>query len=82
MTAQPDPQADWWTTKDVAAYLGLHLSTVSAYRQRGQMPAADQTIGRLHVWKPATIIDWHANRPRPGVGGRPATDSRTSEHAE
>jgi predicted DNA-binding transcriptional regulator AlpA len=78
----PDPQASWWTTKDVAAYLGLQLSTISAYRQRGQMPEPDQTVGRLHMWKPATIIEWHAGRPRPGVGGRPVSSSRSSEQAE
>jgi hypothetical protein len=23
MTAAPDPNAEWWTTSDVAAYLGV-----------------------------------------------------------
>lgn len=27
MTAQPDPASEWWTTSDVAAYLGLKVGT-------------------------------------------------------
>lgn len=72
----PDSRAEWWTTSDVAAYLGLRVGTVSSYRKRGQMPEPDMTVGRTHVWKPARIVEWHKGRPRPGVGGRPvpATD--------
>jgi hypothetical protein len=72
--ATPDPEAEWWTTTDVAVYLGLQVGTVSSYRQRGQMPAPDVTIGRTHVWRPQRIIEWHEGRPRPGVGGRPKTE--------
>src|ERR1700749_624846 len=72
--AKPDPSMEWWTTSEVAAYLGLRVATVSAYRARGQMPEPDMTLGRTHVWHPTTIISWHENRPRPGVGGRPAAD--------
>jgi aminoglycoside phosphotransferase (APT) family kinase protein/predicted DNA-binding transcriptional regulator AlpA len=68
--AKPDPSAKWWTTSDVAAYLGLRVATVSSYRTRGQMPQPDMTLGRTHVWRPSKIIDWHTRRPRPGVGGR------------
>lgn len=68
---QPDPEAQWWTTSDVAAYLGLRVGTVSSYNLRGQMPAPDMTVGRTHLWRPARIIEWHEARPRPGVGGRP-----------
>lgn len=71
MTAAPSPDAEWWTTTDVAEYLGVRLSTVSNYRRRGQMPAPDLTVRSTHLWKPQRIIDWHAQRPRPGVGGRP-----------
>ena len=45
----------WWTTTDVAEYLGVRVGTVSSYRQRGQMPAPDQTIGRTHMWAPTII---------------------------
>jgi predicted DNA-binding transcriptional regulator AlpA len=71
VTRHPDPAAEWWTTTDVAAYLGVRVATVSTYRKRGQMPAPDMTLGRTHAWRPARIIEWHASRPRPGVGGRP-----------
>lgn len=67
MATTVDPAAEWWTTTEVAAYLGLKLGTVSSYRQRGQMPAPDQTLGRTHVWRPKTIVDWHERRPRVGV---------------
>ncbi|RZU51321.1 ADP-ribose pyrophosphatase YjhB (NUDIX family) [Krasilnikovia cinnamomea] len=71
-TSRPNPEAEWWTTKDVAAYLGIEVAAVSSYRRRGQMPAPDQTIGtRTHVWKPRRIIEWHESRGRAGVGGRP-----------
>jgi predicted DNA-binding transcriptional regulator AlpA len=70
MSAQPDPASEWWTTSDVAAYLGLKVSTVSAYRARGQMPEPDMSLGRTHVWKPRRIISWHESRTRVGVGGR------------
>ena len=74
-----DPAADWWTTSDVAAYLGVRIATVSTYRTRGQMPAPDMTVGRTHVWKPARIIEWHEKRPRPGVGGRPVSPADPSD---
>lgn len=65
----PDPRADWWTTSDVAAYLGVSMSTVSTYRARGQMPPPDQTLGRTRLWRPKRIVEWH--KKRPGHGGRP-----------
>jgi hypothetical protein len=67
----PDPNAEWWTTSDVAAYINVRVGTVSTYRRRGQMPEADQVIGRTPMWRPRRIITWHEGRPRPGVGGRP-----------
>ena len=71
VTSMPDPAAEWWTTTDVAAYLGVRVATVSTYWKREQMPAPDMTLGRTRAWRPATIIEWHEGRPRPGVGGRP-----------
>ena len=68
---EPDPSAEWWTTSEVAAYLGVGVATVSSYRIRGQMPSPDMTLGRTHAWRPSKIIAWHEGRPRPGVGGRP-----------
>lgn len=78
-TSEPDRTAQWWTTTDVAGYLGVRVGTVSSYRQRGQMPAPDATFGRTHVWQPARIIEWHQGRPRPGVGGRPGAQPNSDE---
>jgi len=68
---KPDTAADWWTTSEVAAYLGVRVATVSTYRNRGQMPEPDMRLGRTQAWRPKKIIEWHQGRPRPGVGGRP-----------
>lgn len=83
VSTRPDEQAEWWSTTDVAAFLGVKVGTVSSYRLRGQMPAADMNVGRTQLWRPATIIAWQADRPRPGVGGRPegAGDDATSPRA-
>jgi hypothetical protein len=54
----PDPDAQWWTTSDVAAYLGVRVATVATYRAREQMPAPDDRFGRTWVWAPARIIAW------------------------
>jgi len=69
VTAEPDPNAEWWTTADVAAYLGVGSSTVSAYRLRSQMPQPDMTVGRTRVWRPARIVAWNEKRPGPGRHG-------------
>jgi hypothetical protein len=76
--AAPSAEAEWWTTSDVAAYLGVQVTTVTNYRKRGQMPAPDVTVGRTPMWRPARIVEWHAHRPRPGVGGRPPGASTPS----
>jgi predicted DNA-binding transcriptional regulator AlpA len=65
---------DWWTTRDVAAFLNVAPSTIRAYVARGQMPGADRRIGREPVWRPATIREWHSQRPRPSRG-----DAETSQ---
>lgn len=70
--------AEWWTTSDVAAYLGVQVSTVTNYRKRGQMPEPDMTVGRTHMWRPARIRSWQQGRPRPGVGGRRAGQSESA----
>lgn len=63
----PSVHAEWWTTSDVASYLGVDVRTVSAYRSRKQIPPPDQTLGRrTHLWRPARIIEWNRARPRRG----------------
>jgi predicted DNA-binding transcriptional regulator AlpA len=69
--AEPLP-SDWWTTSDVAAFLGIAPSTIRAYVARGQMPAADRRIGREPVWRPETIRQWQSQRPRQTHGAEPA----------
>lgn len=58
---------DWWTTEDVAAALGVASSTIRAYLARDQMPAADRTMGKMRLWRPETIREWHQARPRKGT---------------
>ncbi len=56
----------------MTAYLGLSSEgTVRGYLSRGQMPAADGRDRYGPWWQPATIIDWHASRPRPAGHGKP-----------
>lgn len=69
--AEPLPR-DWWTTRDVATFLGIAPSTIRAYVARGQMPEADRRIGREPVWRPATIRRWHSQRPRQAQSAEPS----------
>jgi predicted DNA-binding transcriptional regulator AlpA len=82
----PDPDLEWWTTSDVAAYLDVRVSTVSNYRKSGRLPEPDQTVGRTHMWRPSRIIEWHDSRTRVGVGGRPRAttdvESPTDQESE
>ena len=79
LDAVADVSAEWWTTSDVAAYLGVKVATVTNYRKRSQMPAPDMTVGRTQMWRPARIVKWHESRPRPGVGGRPVSTAAPGE---
>ncbi len=63
LSEHPSSDAEWWTTTDVAHYLGVRLATVSTYRMRGQMPAPDHKLGRTQLWRPRTIIQWSSARP-------------------
>ena len=69
--AEPLP-SDWWTTSDVATFLGIAPSTIRAYGARGQMPTADRRIGREPVWRPETIRQWQCQRPRQAGDAEPA----------
>lgn len=67
LTAVVEPsRTDWWLLEDVAVFLDSSKSTVTAYRSRGQLPAADTTFGRSPAWRPQTIRDWAARRPGQG----------------
>ena len=66
LSEHPSSDAEWWTTNEVAAYLGVRPATVSTYRMRGQMPAPDHKLGRTQLWRPRTIIEWSRDRPSRG----------------
>jgi predicted DNA-binding transcriptional regulator AlpA len=53
----------WWTTQDVASFLGIAPSTVRAYIARDQMPKPHRRMGRMTLWLPQTVRTWNASRP-------------------
>mgnify|MGYP002741943758 CR=1 FL=1 len=59
------------TVRDVAARLGLAVSTVQTYRRDGRLPEPDGLVGRVPWWRPATIDRWQAARPGRGRAGIP-----------
>lgn len=67
---------DWWTTAEVAAYLQISTSTVRAYLARNQMPPPDRHFGKVGVWRPSTIQEWHVGRPRRGAQEQGEAPSR------
>ena len=68
----PEPDElprDWWTSTDVARYLGIQPNTVRNYLAKGLLPPPDRRMGqRANLWKPRTIIKWNDSRPRKGTG--------------
>jgi hypothetical protein len=66
--AMADPNADYWTIKDVAEYWGVTEQTIRTYRsrKRGELPEPDAVFGRSPAWRPATIMGFE----RPGQGKR------------
>jgi predicted DNA-binding transcriptional regulator AlpA len=58
---------DWWTTEEVATFLGVSSSTIRSYLARHQVPEPDRRFGRLPAWRPETIRDWHERRPRKSI---------------
>jgi transposase len=69
-----DPEADYWTIKDVADHWDVTEQTIRTYRsrKRGELPEPDKVFGRSPAWKPETIIGFK----RPGQGTR--TDLKPS----
>jgi excisionase family DNA binding protein len=61
-----EPLSAYMTTRDIAAYLGIKPSTVTAYIARGQFPGPDAVIGATKLWKRETVYAWAARRPRKG----------------
>jgi excisionase family DNA binding protein len=61
-----EPLSAYMTTRDIAAYLGVKPSTVTAYLARGQFPTPDAVIGATKLWNRSTVEAWAARRPRKG----------------
>jgi predicted DNA-binding transcriptional regulator AlpA len=65
MTKPAGPlSGDWWTTKEVAQFLGIEEVTVRAYVTRHKMPQPDAYVGSTKLWQQQTIKEWARNRPR------------------
>jgi predicted DNA-binding transcriptional regulator AlpA len=66
MSGPTTPLGEYWTTREVAKFLGIAESTVRAYATRGKMPEPDAYVGATKVWRQQTIKEWAARRPRKG----------------
>lgn len=62
---------------EIAERLGITLSTVKSYDQKGYLPAADAQVGRNFGWLPETIDAWMESRP--GRGTRTDLDTETAK---
>lgn len=69
---QPTPPAEprrnpagerLWTAADVAAYLGVPVKTVYAWRSRGHGPKGFR-IGKHLRWRVATVFEWSLDQER------------------
>src|SRR4029453_2030150 len=75
-----EPLSAYMTTRDIAAYLGVKPSTVTAYVARGQFPPADAVVGATKLWRRATVQSWAAQRPRKGSPRPDQTMTRRSRN--
>lgn len=61
---QPRPAGErLWTAADVAAYLGVPVKTVYAWRSRGRGPKGFR-IGKHLRWRVATVFEWSLDQER------------------
>jgi excisionase family DNA binding protein len=51
-----------WTVRDVAAYLGVPMSTLYAWRTEGKGPAG-RRVGRYVRYRPEDVRAWVAALP-------------------
>jgi predicted site-specific integrase-resolvase len=51
---------------DVAKQVGVSRETIHRYHVRGDIPLADERVGRTPLWKEETIAKWLATRPGHG----------------
>lgn len=66
---------EWWTTADVAEYLGISAASVRHYLRRrmpegNPFPLEERRFGTALVWRPETIRRWHESRPGRGRWGK------------
>jgi predicted DNA-binding transcriptional regulator AlpA len=51
---------------EVAAAFGVSRRTIERERSAGRFPKPDLKIGRVPLWRPATLENWMARSGRPG----------------
>jgi predicted DNA-binding transcriptional regulator AlpA len=66
MSGPATPLGEYWTTREVAKFLGIAESTVRACAARHKMPDPDAYVGATKLWRQKTIKEWAASRPRKG----------------
>lgn len=67
----PWSDADWPVgSKEVCARLGVHEATVWQWRQRGELPPEDATVGGRPAWRWGTIWQWAIETGRTQPGGK------------
>jgi predicted DNA-binding transcriptional regulator AlpA len=54
-----------WRLDEVAATLGVSRSTIERERRAGRFPRPDLTVGKMPLWRPATIRRWVEEGGRP-----------------
>jgi len=69
----PNVADEWWTTAEIAEYLGITVKSVNNYVSRRRptgnpIPLPDRRYGRTGVWRPVRITEWNATRQ--GSGNR------------
>lgn len=47
---------------DLAAHLGVQVTSVRRYRARGELPEPDARAGRSPLWRASTITAWQERR--------------------
>lgn len=52
-----------WTAADVAAYLGVPVKTIHAWRSQGRGPKGFRA-GKHLRWRAATVFDWSLDQER------------------
>lgn len=54
------------TRKGIAELIGVKVTTVHGYDEKGLLPEPDVMVGHVKGWSEETIRRWHAARPGRG----------------